>query len=43
MVEGGQREGVSDDPYEILGVRRDAERMEIRKRFQELARKVIST
>lgn len=29
------------DPYEVLGVGRDADRTEIRRRFQELARKVI--
>ena len=28
------------DPYEVLGVQRDADRTEIRKQFQEQARKV---
>lgn len=28
------------DPYEVLGVRKDADRTEIRKQFQEQARKV---
>ena len=29
-----------EDPYGVLGVSRNAERSEIRKKFQELARKV---
>ena len=35
-----KEDGISDDPYEILGLSRNADKREIRKRYQELVKKV---
>ena len=39
-TDGGREEALSDDPYAILGVKRDASPEQIRKTYRKLARKL---